>query len=131
MTEQGNDNLEQELNDLKKELDNFQQEKERVRKILGKIGGIPTFNSRLMNIIFTIVIIASIPITFVGDEKVRLLMVELATVALALKIIYLIHCQMKVNHFKLWMLSSIEWRLNEMLKMLRELPKKVNEKNTE
>jgi hypothetical protein len=117
------ENLEHELNDLKQELKNFQQEKERVRNIVGKIGGIPQFNTKLINIIFIIVILISIVVSVLSGEKWRLLMIELATVTLSVKIIYLIHCQMRVNHFKLWMLSSIEWRLNEIMKLIRQQEK--------
>jgi len=53
---------------------------------------------------------------------------EPATVTLSLKIIYLIHCQVKVNHFKFWILSSIEWRLNEMKKQITNLRKEILEK---
>jgi hypothetical protein len=60
-------------------------------------------------------------ISVVGGEQWRLLMIEIATVALALKIIYLIHSQMKVAHFEFWILSSLEWRINEIMKQLREL----------
>jgi hypothetical protein len=117
------ENLEHELNDLKQELKNFQQEKERVRNIVGKIGGVPQFNTKLINIIFIIVILISIVVSVLSGEKWRLLMIELATVTLSVKIIYLIHCQMRVNHFKLWMLSSIEWRLNEIMKLIRQQEK--------
>jgi hypothetical protein len=48
-------------------------------------------------------------------------MIEVATIALSLKIIYLIHCQMRVNHFEFWILSSIEWRLTEMMKRIRKM----------
>ena len=47
-------NFEDELNDLKQELEHFQQEKERVRAIIGKIGGMPKFHTKLINIIFII-----------------------------------------------------------------------------
>jgi hypothetical protein len=115
--------FDQEIEDLKHELENFQQEKERVRKIIGKIGGMPTFHEKLMNIVFIIVIVVSVVISFFADAKLRLLMIEVATVTLSLKIIYLIHCQMKINHFKFWILSSLEWRLNEMMKILKKLDK--------
>jgi len=107
-------NIEEELEDLKNELENFQAEKERVRAIIGKIGGVPTFHTRLINSIFIIVLVGSVVISFIGGEKIRSLMIETAVIALSVKIIYMVHCQMKVNHFKLWMLSSIEWRLNEI-----------------
>ena len=112
--------LEDEINDLKQELENFQQEKERVRAIVGKIGGVPTFNTKLANWIFIVVIVITLAISIIGSERWRLLMIEIATVALSVKIIYMIHCQMKINHFKLWVLSSIEWRLNEMMKHVRK-----------
>ena len=105
------ENLENEINDLKQELEHFQQEKERVRAIIGKIGGAPKFRTKLINV------------SIVGGEKLRLLMIELATVTLSLKIIYLIHCQMRINHFEFWILSSIEWRLTEIKKHLKQAKK--------
>ena len=116
-------NLEHEIEDLKQELEHFQQEKERVRAIIGKIGGAPKFRTKLINVVFIIVIVASVVISVVGGEKLRLLMIELATVTLSLKIIYLIHCQMRINHFEFWILSSIEWRLTEIKKHLKQAKK--------
>ncbi len=110
-----------ELEDLKLELENFQQEKERVRAILGKVGGVPKFQAKIINIIFIVIIAISIVLSFCVNEKWQLHMVELATIALSLKIIYLIHLQMKVNHFQFWILSSLEWRLNEMMKLIKNL----------
>lgn len=112
--------IEDEISDLKQELEHFQQEKERVRAIVGKIGGVPTFNTKLANWIFIVVIVITLAISIIGGKRYQLLMIEIATVALSAKIIYMIHCQMKINHFKLWMLSSIEWRLNEMMKHVRK-----------
>ncbi len=119
--DQINEQLENEIDDLKKELEHFQQEKERVRAIIGQIGGVPKFRTKLVNAIFILVIVASVIISVISGEKLRLLMIELATVTLSLKIIYLIHCQMRINHFKFWILSSIEWRLTEMRKEIKQL----------
>jgi hypothetical protein len=64
-------------------------------------------------------------ISIIGhSNEIRLIMIELATVALSMKIIYMMHCQARVNHFQLWMQSSIEWRINEIIKMLRQINKK-------
>jgi len=117
------EHLENEINDLKQELEHFQQEKERVRAIIGQIGGVPKFRTKLVNAIFIVVIAASVVVSVIAGEKLRLLMIEVATVTLSLKIIYLIHCQMRINHFKLWILSSIEWRLTEMRKEIKQLKK--------
>ena len=120
------DNVEGELDDLKKELENFQKEKERVRAIIGKIGGVPTFNTKIVNNIFIAMIIVTLIVSFLfkGGE-VRLLMIELATVALSIKIIYMMHCQSRVNHFQVWMQSSIEWRINEIMKLIRKIDDKI------
>ena len=119
--EEDADRIESELEDLKLELQAFQKEKEKVRAIIGKIGGMPTFNTKLANIIFGIFIAVTLVISVIGGETWRLLMIELATVALSLKIMYLIHCLMRVNHFKFWVLSSIEWRINEVTKLVKQL----------
>jgi hypothetical protein len=47
----------------------------------------------------------------------------MATVTLSIKIIYLIHAQMRVAHFEFWILSSLEWRINEVMKQVRQLRK--------
>ncbi len=112
-----------EISDLKQELEHFQREKERVRAIIGKIGGMPKFQTKLINIIFIVVIVTSVVVSLIGGEQLRLLMVELATVTLSAKIIYMIHLQMRVNHFQFWILSSLEWRINEGMRHIKELKK--------
>ena len=119
--DQETDTLEDELKDLKEELEHFQQEKERVRAIIGKVGGVPKFRTKLINGIFIVTIAASVVISIFSGQELRLLMIEVATIALSLKIIYLIHCQTRVNHFEFWILSSIEWRLTEMMKRIRKM----------
>ena len=117
-----NNNIEDEISDLKAELEHFEQEKERVRAIIGNIGGVPKFRTKIINIIFIIIIIAA-GIVSIINEDLRLLMVELTTIMLSVKIIYMIHVQMRVNHFKFWILSSIEWRINEMMTKLKQIEK--------
>jgi hypothetical protein len=119
--ERKHENLEDEISDLKQELEYFQQEKERVRAIIGKIGGVPKFQTKLINIIFVSIIMVSVVISIIGGESLRLLMIELATVTLSAKIIYMIHLQMRINHFQFWILSSIEWRINETIKHMKQL----------
>jgi hypothetical protein len=121
--ENADNNLKDELKDLQNELEQFQKEKERVRAIIGKIGGVPRFRTRLINAIFIIIIAASVVISIFSGDRVRLLMIELATITLSIKIIYLIHCQMRVNHFEFWILSSLEWRLTEITKIIKKLQK--------
>jgi len=115
---------EDEISDLKQALENFEQEKERVRAIIGKIGGVPQFHTKLINALFIVIIIVAGTISIFSGDRLRLLMVELTTVMLSVKIIYMIHIQMRVNHFKFWILSAIEWRINEMTFQIKQLTKK-------
>ena len=115
------ENIENEINDLKRQLEHFQLEKERVRTIIGKIGGVPKFRTKIANVAFIIIIAVSVIGSIIGGDRLRLMMIELATVALSAKIIYMIHIQMRINHFEFWILSSIEWRINEMITHIKQL----------
>lgn len=119
------ENIENEISDLRQSLENFEKEKERVRAIIGKIGGVPRFRTKLINAVFIAAILVAGIISVIGGDKWRLLMVELTTVLLSVKIIYMIHVQMRVNHFKFWILSAIEWRINEMMAEIRRLKKQL------
>ena len=121
--ENQHESYEHEINDLKMELEHFEQEKERVRAIIGKIGGVPRFSTKLINFLFIAVIIVAGIISIFSGERLRLLMIELTTVMLSVKIIYMIHYQMRVNHFKFWILSAIEWRINEMMVRIKKIEK--------
>ena len=114
---------EDEISDLKQALEHFELEKERVRAIVGKIGGVPKFRTKLINVLFIVIIVVAGVISIFSGEGLRLLMVELTTVMLSVKIIYMIHIQMRVNHFKFWILSAIEWRINEMMVHIKQLKK--------
>lgn len=113
------ENPEDEISDLRQALEHFEHEKERVRDIIGKIGGVPKFRTRLINTIFIAVVLFAGAVSIFSRE-LRLLMVELTTIMLSVKIIYMIHIQMRVNHFKFWILSAIEWRINEMMVLVKK-----------
>lgn len=119
--------VEEELQDLKKELDNFEKEKERVRAIVGKIGGVPKTRARFVNAVFIAVVALSVLVSILVAEKWRLVMIEVATVTLSIKIIYLMHEQMRVAHFEFWILSSLEWRINELMKQMRQIKKEIED----
>jgi hypothetical protein len=114
-----------EISDLKQEIENFKREKERVRLIVGQIGGMPAFNTHLFNIVFVIFIGLCLAASLRTTGTLRLIAVELAIVAISTKLIYLIHNQNRVNHFQLWILSSIEWRLNEISESVNSIKKIV------
>ncbi len=110
----------EEVEDLRLEVERFKREKEQVRAIVGRIGGIPTFNTTAFNIIFALVIVVCLVVSLLSDGgKLQLGMIEMAVVAVSLKIMYFMHRQARVNHFELWILSSLEWRLDQMKKEIK------------
>ncbi len=114
---------EAELNELRNEIDSFKKEKERVRTIIGQVGGMPKGKTKLYNILFALLIIIPLVVSLMSHGVWQLAMIEIATAALSVKLLYLIHMQSKVNHFQLWILSSIEWRLNEINKKVDDIGK--------
>ena len=121
--EENKTRIDEEMADLKQAIENFKKEKERVRLIIGQIGGLPTFNTNLFNVIFVIFVLICMGVSLKATGILRLAMLEVAIVAVSAKLIYLIHNQSRVNHFQLWILSSIEWRLNEISKSIDALKK--------
>jgi hypothetical protein len=111
--------LAEEVEDLRQEIERFKREKEHVRAIVGRVGGVPAFNTRLFNAIFAVVIVACLVVSLVGGGMLRLGMIEIAVTAVSLKIMFLIHKQGRVNHFQIWILSSLEWRLDQIMKELK------------
>ncbi len=110
--------VEEEIKELKKEIKDFHKEKERVRAIVGSIGGMPSFNTKFANIAFVILALSFAAISLVTHGTLRIAMIEAGVVLLSLKFVYLIHKQARVNHFQLWIMSSIEWQINDLSKRI-------------
>lgn len=118
---------------LKAELDQFKKEKEKIRQLMGQIGGKGAEKKdRILNWVFisAIVMIAlndclhhvchiSTPIS--SDFSIGL-----AILLVSIKIIWMMHKATKVEHFQFWILNSIEYRLNDVAKQLRHLEQTIN-----
>jgi len=116
---------------LIKELEDFRKEKEKIRQLVGQIGGKNLAKrDRIINITF----ISLISVVFLLDILAHLanipiplpplLLIDLGVLLISAKIIWMIHKQSKVEHFQFWILSAMEWRLNEIITELKELHKK-------
>ncbi len=111
--------------DIRNELEHFKTEKERVRSIVGQIGAVPRQSVKIFNIVFLIVVIACIPLSLLTHGILQHLILELAIAAISLKLIWIMHTQTRVNHFQLWVLTSLEWRVNEMMRLLQDMDEKI------
>jgi hypothetical protein len=113
---------------LQEELEQFREEKEKIRALVGQIGGIASSRrDRVLNIVFlaaiTFLLLADIFRYLLGIDMPLppLFSIELGVLLVSVKIIWMIHKQARVEHFQFWILNSIEFRLNEITKSVRRL----------
>ena len=116
---------------LIEELEQFRAEKEKIRMLVGQIGGKGGQKlDKIINISFIVII--SILFSFdimrhiFGIEVPipSVFSIELGVLLVSIKIIWMIHRQAKIEHFQFWILNSIEFRLNSLAKQMKELNKK-------
>lgn len=122
---------------LKAELDQFKKEKEKIRQLMGQIGGKHAEKQdRGVNLVF-IVAISLLAINDIMHHVFHIptplsvdFSIGLAVLLVSVKIIWMMHKSTKVEHFQFWILNSIEFRLNDVAKQLRNLEKTVNDFHT-
>ena len=122
---------------LKAELDQFKKEKEKIRQLMGQIGGKDQAkHDQWINVAF----ITAIVLIAINDVLHHVLGVHvllstefslgIAILLVSIKIIWMMHKATKVEHFQFWILNSIEYRLNDVAKQLRHLEKTVEKYHT-
>jgi hypothetical protein len=105
----------------------FLADREKVRKIVGSIGGKPARHERIINIIFFIVVGVVFIIALLPVRISKFLTIEIVVLLVSFKLIYFMHNEAKLNHFDSWMLSTMEWRINEIGRSLAEISKNLKE----
>lgn len=119
---------------LQEELNQYRQEKEKIRGMLGQIGG---KNTAKVDQIVNTVFIAMLAVLFILDMLRHFHLVELpfetivsleiGILLVSIKIIWLIEKQIKVNHFQFWMLNSIEFRLNNVTNKILGIERSIKD----
>ena len=118
---------EKEEESLLEELKEFEKEKDRIRQIVGKIGGKNNTQVKRVNSLLIGMIIA---LLFMGGvlRKMSLELTMYLAILLGItKIIWMLYETKKSNHFQFWILNSIEVRINEMANKINKIEKKINE----
>ena len=124
-----------EMDVLREELEHYKAEKEKIRNIVGQIGG-ATSHRRIVviNIAFLVIVVSA----FVFDLLRHLmkweipllpplLLLEVAVLMVSLKIIWMIHKQSKVDHFQFWILNSIEFQMNMLSRRIADMTDAVGD----
>jgi hypothetical protein len=114
---------------LREELEHYRSEKERVRQIVGQIGGQPSLRRTRW---FNAAVLVLVVLLFLADLSRELfglfagiippfVLLEIAIFLLSLKIVWMIHLQMKLHHFQFWILNSLDYQVNDLSRRLRTL----------
>lgn len=117
---------------LKQELHDFQQEKDRIRNIVGQVGG--SVGTKYNNIINTVLLCIIGGLLLLGGllNKIELqLAIEVAILVGILKLLWMFYEAQKASHFQFWILNSLEFRINEIHRRVRKMEKKMNEEIAE
>ncbi|MCP4376686.1 MAG: hypothetical protein GY794_10995 [bacterium] len=116
---------------LLEELKQFKVEKEKIRAVVGQIGGKASKRTeRTINIVFVSAVLGLFVFDIIRhvyhvatDVLPPMLALSLGVFLVSIKIVWMIHRQSKVDHFQFWILNSIEYRLNDMSARVRNITK--------
>jgi len=114
---------------LREELEHYKSEKERVRKILGQIGGKSSRKTdTAVNILFLVLVIGLFSFDIIREVfelsffgVTPFISIEIAILLISVKIIWMINRQQRIDHFQFWILNSIEFQINLISKRIRDL----------
>ncbi len=111
-----------------KEIEEYNQEKEKIRVMLGKLGG-KNFSKvdAIVNIMFLAIILTLFVLEMSTHFLPPFISLEISVLLVSIKIVFMMHHQYKTSHFQFWILNTIEFKINAIHSELRELEKKVIE----
>ncbi len=125
---------EQQEDTLIQDVEQFQEEEEKIKNLLGQIGGKRGSKSeKVLHIILVAMLVGLFSLTILkhtvdwGMDPVFYL--ELGVFLVSLKIIWMIHKQTRVAHFQFWILNTIEFRITDSSKRLQRLEKQLANQN--
>lgn len=115
---------------LLEELEEFKKEKDRVKQIVGKIGGKDNLQTKRVNMLLIGMIVA---LLFAGGvlRKIPIIVAMYCAVLIGIiKIIWILYDMMRTSHFQYWILSTIEIKINEMNVRVKRIEKELKELKT-
>ncbi len=122
--------VDQEFDQLLEELASYKNEKEKLRNMLGQIGGKTGNVSKFAMFAFvgSVIVLFLIDLhknIFINESWTEVLTIEIGLFLVSIKLIWMMHLQAKVSHFQFWILNAIEFKVNRISKRITELEKKI------
>ncbi|MBK5200926.1 MAG: hypothetical protein JJE21_05260 [Spirochaetaceae bacterium] len=109
-----------------REIEEYNREKDKIRMMLGKIGG-QSFSrvDAIVNGIFLTIILTLFTMEITTHFLPSFISLEISVLLVSIKIVIMMHNQYKTNHFQFWVLNSIEFKINTIHTDLRKLKKEI------
>ena len=125
-----------ELETLQEELAHFRAEKEKIRDVIGQIGGQGSQrNEHVLNVVFLTLVLVLFAVEVINMAGWHLfppaMLLSMAVLLVSVKIVWMIHRQAKVDHFQFWVLNSIDFQMNMISRRLTTLERKMDQANPE
>ena len=117
-----NDELSLRKEELKRDIQEFNEEKERIKQIIGKIGG-TSFSRKdtIINFVFLFIILTFFILELSTKFLPAYISLEISVLLVSIKIVWMIHSQGRYNRFVFWILNTLEFRINDVAKNIRAL----------
>lgn len=116
---------------LRQELDEFKKEKERIRNIVGEIGGKNNKQHKIVSMIFVLLIGILLVLGVVLQKITLFLTLEIVVFLGVFKLIWMFYESQRASHFQFWILNSLEFRLNEIDRRVKRIEKMLKEERGE
>ncbi|ADK79402.1 hypothetical protein [Sediminispirochaeta smaragdinae] len=120
--------LEEKREEIIREINEYNRERDQIRAMLGKIGGKSySKTDMIINIVFLTIILLLFILELTTHFLPAFISLEVSVLLVSIKIVWMIHSQHRFNHFQFWVLNSIEFRINNMHKMVRGMEKELKQ----
>ena len=118
------DDLDLRREELERDIEEFNGERERIKKLIGKVGGATDLKrDNVINMVF----LGTILVFFILELTTKFLpayiSLEISVLLVSIKIVWMIHSQNRYNHFVFWILNTLEYRVNDISKEVRQIEK--------
>ena len=126
------EDLQERKDEILKEIQEYNRERDQIKSMLGKIGG-KSYSK--MDTVINILFLLLISFFFITELTTHWLpsfiSLELSVLLVSIKIVWMIHSQHKFNHFQFWILNSIEYRMNQVSSKIKKIEKDISSIGTE
>lgn len=120
------ENLNEKREEIMREIEEYNRERDQIRAMLGKIGGRSySRTDMIINIAFLTIILVLFILEITTHFMPTYISLEVSVLLVSIKIVWMIHSQHRFNHFQFWILNSLEFRVNNMHKSIRKIEKEL------